>query len=68
MTEQIAGELAKPKWRGVLHQAAFLIAVAIAPLLIVTADVGRAQFAAAVFAGSGVACFGASALYPRVTW
>jgi hemolysin III len=68
MTEQIAGELAKPKWRGVLHQAAFVIAVGVAPLLILTADGGRAQFAAAVFAGSVVACFGASALYHRVTW
>jgi hemolysin III len=68
MTEQIAGELAKPKWRGVLHQAAFVIAVGLAPLLIVTADSGRAQFGAAVFAGSVVACFGASALYHRVTW
>ena len=68
MTEQIAGELAKPKWRGVLHQAAFVIAVGLAPLLIVTADGGRAQFAAAVFAGSVIVCFGASALYHRVTW
>jgi len=68
MTEQIAGELAKPKWRGVLHQAAFVVAVGLAPLLIVTADGGRAQFAAAVFAGSVIACFGASALYHRVTW
>jgi hemolysin III len=68
MTEQIAGELAKPKWRGVLHQAAFVIAVGLAPFLIVTADGGRAQFAAGVFAGSVVACFGASALYHRVTW
>jgi hemolysin III len=68
MTEQIAGELAKPKWRGVLHQAAFVVAVGLAPLLILTADGGRAQFAAAVFAGSVVACFGASALYHRVTW
>ena len=68
MTEQIAGELAKPKWRGVLHQAAFVVAVGLAPLLIVTADGGRAQFAAAVFASSVVACFGASALYHRVTW
>jgi hemolysin III len=68
MTEQIAGELAKPKWRGVLHQAAFVIAVGLAPLLILTADGGRAQFAAAVFASSVVVCFGASALYHRVTW
>jgi hemolysin III len=60
--------LAKPRLRGVLHQAGFLIALPVAPLLIVGADGGRARFAAAVFGGSVVACFGASALYHRVTW
>ena len=68
MTEQIAAGLDKPRLRGVLHQAAFVIAVALAPLLIVAADGGRARLAAAVFAGSVAACFGASALYHRVTW
>jgi hemolysin III len=51
----------------VLHQAAFIVAVALAPLLIVGADGGRPRLAAAVFAGSVAACFGASALYHRVT-
>ena len=51
-----------------LHQAAFVIAVALAPFLIVGADGGRRRLAAAVFAGSVAACFGASALYHRVTW
>ncbi len=68
MSEQIAGGLEKPRLRGVLHQAAFVIAVVLAPLLIVGADGARARFAAAVFAGSVAACFGASALYHRVTW
>jgi hemolysin III len=68
MTEQIAGGLDKPRLRGVLHQGAFIIAVALAPLLIVGADGGRPRLAAAVFAGSVAACFGASALYHRVTW
>ena len=68
MTEQIVGGLDKPRLRGVLHQAAFVIAVVLAPVLIVAADEGRARFAAAVFAGSVAACFGASALYHRVTW
>ena len=58
----------KPKLRGVLHQVAFFIAVVIAPILIVGANAGRARAAAAVFAASVVACFGASALYHRVTW
>ena len=51
-----------------LHQAAFIVAVVLAPLLIVGADRGRPRLAAAVFAGSVAACFGASALYHRVTW
>jgi hemolysin III len=54
--------------RGVLHQAAFVIALALAPLLILGADSGRPRTASAVFAFSVVACFGASALYHRVTW
>lgn len=51
-----------------LHQVAFVIAVGLAPLLIVGADGGRRRLAAAVFACSVAACFGASALYHRVTW
>ena len=68
MTDQIAPGRDKPRLRGVLHQAAFMIAVALAPLLIVGADGGRPRLAAAVFACSVAACFGASALYHRVTW
>lgn len=51
-----------------LHQAAFVIALALAPLLILGADGGLPRAAAAVFAASVAACFGASALYHRVTW
>ena len=40
----------------------------LAPLLILGADPGRPRLAAAVFAASVVTCFGASALYHRVTW
>lgn len=61
-------EVAKPLLRGVLHQAAFFVALAVAPLLIIFADGARAKAASAVFAASVVACFGASALYHRVTW
>src|SRR4051794_17034759 len=45
-----------------------MIALVLAPLLIVGADGGRRRLAAAVFGGSVAACFGASALYHRVTW
>src|SRR2546427_12075728 len=68
MTDQIAAVRVKPKLRGVLHQGAFFIAVALAPLLIIGADGGRPRLGAAIFAGSVAVCFGASALYHRVTW
>jgi hemolysin III len=68
MVDLVPPARAKPLLRGVLHQAAFFVSLAVAPLLIVGADGGRARLAAAVFAGSVAACFGASALYHRVTW
>jgi hemolysin III len=67
-TDHIAAALDKPRLRGVLHQAAFVVAVVLAPLLIVGADGGRPRLSAAVFAASVAVCFGASALYHRVTW
>jgi hemolysin III len=47
---------------------AFVIALVLAPLLTLGADSGRPRTAAAIFAFSVVICFGASALYHRVTW
>jgi hemolysin III len=64
----VVSEVAKPLLRGVLHQGAFFAALVVAPLLIVAADGTRAKVAAGVFAASVAACFGASALYHRVTW
>jgi len=58
----------KPRLRGVLHQGAFIASIIVAPLLLVSADGSRSRVAAAVFAFSVTACFGASALYHRVTW
>jgi hemolysin III len=58
----------RPRLRGVLHQAAFVVAVAIGPLLVLAADGTRRRVVAGVFAASVAACFGASALYHRVTW
>ena len=59
---------AKPLLRGVLHQAAFMVSLVLGTLLIVGAEGAPRHAAAAVFAGSVAACFGASALYHRVTW
>jgi hemolysin III len=58
----------RPLLRGTLHQGAFVVALAVGPLLIINADGDRRRVAAAVFAGSVVAMLGASALYHRVTW
>jgi hemolysin III len=58
----------KPLLRGVLHQGAFFVSIVVGPLLLVSADTSRARTGAAVFAFSVSACFGASALYHRVTW
>ncbi|HMI28717.1 MAG TPA: hemolysin III family protein [Gaiellaceae bacterium] len=68
MAGEGVSELAKPLLRGVLHQGAFFVGVVVAPLLVLSADGTRAKVAAGVFAASVVACFGASALYHRVTW
>jgi hemolysin III len=58
----------KPLLRGVLHQGAFVVSIAVAPLLLLSADATRSRVAAAVFAASVTTCFGISALYHRVTW
>ena len=68
MSATVEQALGKPRLRGVLHEAAFFAALAVAPALIIGADGDRERFAASVFAGSVVACFGASALYHRVNW
>jgi hemolysin III len=59
---------AKPRWRGVWHQWAFVLALPAGATLVLVADTGRERVAAAVFALSVVAMFGASALYHRITW
>jgi hemolysin III len=58
----------KPRLRGVLHEAAFFVALVVGIPLVAYAHGTRASAAAAVFAGSVVAMLGASALYHRVTW
>jgi hemolysin III len=66
--EQPEGRSGIPKLRGVLHQVAFFVSLAVGSALILDADGTRRTVVAAVFAGSVAACFGASALYHRVTW
>jgi hemolysin III len=51
-----------------MHQWAFLVAIPLGVALGVTADGAGGRVSAAVFAGSVVAMFGASALYHRIDW
>jgi hemolysin III len=64
----ISDQRVKPKLRGVFHELGFYAALGLGAALVVTAQDGRARVAAAVFGGSVVFCFGASALYHRPTW
>jgi hemolysin III len=60
--------LPKPRLRGVSHQWAFFVSLALGTALVLSAPPGRATFAAAVYAASVAGLFGASALYHRVDW
>jgi len=61
-------QLVKPRLRGVSHQWAFFVALAAGVILVVAAPSGRATLAAAIYAVTVAAMFGASALYHRVDW
>jgi hemolysin III len=64
----VDGLSVKPKLRGVFHEWAFFVSLPLAAWLVVRAPDGRATLAAAVYAASVVALFGASALYHRIDW
>jgi hemolysin III len=68
MSAEPLTELARPLLRGVLHEIAFWCSLGVGILLVVTADGAKREVAAAIFAASVAGCFGASALYHRVTW
>jgi hemolysin III len=59
---------AKPRLRGVFHEAAFYTFAVLAVPLVITAQEGKARLSALVFALCVALCFGASALYHRPTW
>jgi hemolysin III len=58
----------RPRLRGVFHQYAFFVALALGAALVVAADGATARISALVFAASVAAMLGASALYHRVVW
>jgi len=57
----------RPRLRGTLHQAGFIVALAVGVAFVASAD-GRDVAPSAVFAASAVVMLGVSALYHRVTW
>ena len=58
----------KPLLRGVMHQYAFVAAIAAGAMLVALAEGARARTGAWVYAASLALMFGLSALYHRVTW
>lgn len=58
----------RPRLRGVSHQYAFFIAVALGSLLVAGSSGAGERISAAVFAVALATMFGVSALYHRVTW
>ncbi len=63
-----AAEAVKPRLRGVIHQWAFFVSLALGAALVVFAGSGRARVAVLVYALSLSGLLGTSALYHRVTW
>jgi hemolysin III len=58
----------KPRFRGVVHQWSFFVALAAGAALVAWAPAGRATAASAVYAVALAGLLGTSALYHRVTW
>jgi hemolysin III len=59
---------ARPRFRGVVHQWSFFVALVAGVTLIVLAPAGRATAAAAIYAAALAGLLGTSALYHRITW
>lgn len=58
----------RPRFRGVIHQWSFFVALAAGAGLVVWAPAGRATAACAVYAAALAGLLGVSAVYHRVTW
>ena len=57
-----------PRWRGRLHQAAFIASIPLGLLLVALAGSGRATAAAVVYSIGASALYGTSAAYHRGRW
>jgi hemolysin III len=58
----------RPRFRGVIHQWSFFVALVAGSALVVFAPAGRATAAAAIYAVALAGLLGTSALYHRVAW
>jgi hemolysin III len=58
----------RPRFRGVVHQWSFFVALAAGAGLVAWAPAGRATVATAVYAVALAGLLGTSALYHRITW
>jgi hemolysin III len=58
----------RPRFRGVVHQWSFFVALVAGTALVVWAPAGRATTASAVYAIALAGLLGTSALYHRITW
>ena len=58
----------KPRWRGVLHEAAFAVSLITGTVLVCLADGARQRVAVSVYAACVALLFGTSAAYHRGTW
>src|SRR5438309_392803 len=64
----VSVEPVKPRLRGVLHEYAFFVSLALGVVLILLASAGRARIAATIYAVALSGLLGTSALYHRHTW
>jgi hemolysin III len=63
-----AETLLRPRLRGVFHQYAFFVSVALGALLVAFASGAGERASCAVFAAAMATMFGVSALYHRISW
>ncbi|MHB8513051.1 MAG: PAQR family membrane homeostasis protein TrhA [Actinomycetota bacterium] len=61
-------ELAKPRFRGRLHQAAFIVSIPAGAILIALGKTGVARALGAIYAVCISALFGVSSAYHRLKW
>jgi hemolysin III len=66
--KDLAHAALRPRMRGVTHQYAFFVAVALGVALVLTAPGGQPTAAAVIYAAAVCGLFGVSALYHRGSW